>query len=164
MTMISQGLNVQPTSLDDVAEMVELERTRYGPDAWSESQIRDELGRVPGNRWYGSVRRAGQLLGYIGLYLAPPDADIQTVTVRDSAERIGVGSVLLSGAVGCARQERCARIFLEVNANNAPALGLYSKFGFSRIGLRKNYYEDGIDAVNMRLTLPPSHAEGIRNG
>ena len=33
--------------------------------------------------------------------------------------------------------------------SNAPAIALYKGFGFEELGLRKNYYSDGEDAVTM---------------
>lgn len=50
-----------------------------------------------------------------------------------------------------------ARIFLEVAANNAPAMALYTKWGAAEIGRRRNYYRgsDGmkIDAIVMQRQL-----------
>ena len=42
---------------------------------------------------------------------------------------------------------------LEVRATSAPAIALYQRFGFVRSGVRKAYYENGIDAVLMDLNL-----------
>ncbi|MCH9816909.1 MAG: ribosomal protein S18-alanine N-acetyltransferase [Actinomycetia bacterium] len=137
----------------DIAAMVTIEQDRYGPDAWSELQIREELGRVPDSRWYGAVHEGEQLVGYVGLYLAPPDSDIQTVTVRANDAGRGAGSALLAAALARARAVGCRRVFLEVNANNTAALALYTRFGFVRLGVRRRYYKDGSDAVNMRLKL-----------
>ena len=42
------------------------------------------------------------------------------------------------------------RMLLEVKVNNNPALKLYEKFGFTKMGLRKRYYmPEGIDAYTM---------------
>ena len=42
------------------------------------------------------------------------------------------------------------RMLLEVRVNNNPALKLYEKFGFTKMGLRKRYYmPEGIDAYTM---------------
>ena len=44
-------------------------------------------------------------------------------------------------------------MYLEVRADNRPALGLYERFGFSTLGRRRDYYGPGLDALTMRLTL-----------
>lgn len=40
-------------------------------------------------------------------------------------------------------------IFLEVNENNSNALTFYKKLGFERIGLRKSYYANNENAINL---------------
>lgn len=39
-------------------------------------------------------------------------------------------------------------ITLEVRENNYPAIGLYTKLGFTKVAIRKNYY-NGIDGILM---------------
>ena len=41
-------------------------------------------------------------------------------------------------------------IFLEVRKSNFPAINLYLKFGFSELGIREKYYNDGEDAIIMK--------------
>ena len=46
-----------------------------------------------------------------------------------------------------ATKEGCAFITLEVRVSNRSAIALYERFGFTRAGLRKGYYQDnGEDA------------------
>ena len=45
------------------------------------------------------------------------------------------------------------RVFLEVAANNAAALALYSRKGFVPCGRRPGYYAGGVDAAIMERTL-----------
>ena len=42
-------------------------------------------------------------------------------------------------------------IHLEVNKNNIKALNMYTKLNFERLSIRKSYYNDGGDAINMQL-------------
>ena len=42
-------------------------------------------------------------------------------------------------------------IYLEVNKNNIKALNMYSKLNFEKVSIRKSYYTDGSDAINMHL-------------
>ena len=48
-------------------------------------------------------------------------------------------------------------MFLEVSAENLPAVGLYEGAGFVRAGVRRGYYDLGAagtaDAIVMRLEL-----------
>jgi ribosomal-protein-alanine N-acetyltransferase len=140
-------------SAGEVQKMSEIECERYGPDAWSRRQIEEELAGVPETRWYATARIADQVVGYVGLFLTPPDADVQTLTVAGDWTRRGIGARLLAVAIESARSLGCKHMFLEVRADNAAAVGLYRKFGFVRLGVRRNYYANGGDALNMRLGL-----------
>ena len=42
-------------------------------------------------------------------------------------------------------------IYLEVNENNIKAINMYTKLNFERVSIRKSYYNDGGDAINMQL-------------
>ena len=44
-------------------------------------------------------------------------------------------------------------ITLEVNENNLPAQKLYEKYKFKNLGIRKNYYKNGENAIIMTLFL-----------
>jgi ribosomal-protein-alanine N-acetyltransferase len=45
-----------------------------------------------------------------------------------------------------------------VRASNDPAIRLYEKLGYARVGLRKGYYEKPReDAVIMQRDLPADH-------
>lgn len=45
-------------------------------------------------------------------------------------------------------------MLLEVRVDNDPALALYRRFGFARMGLRRRYYQpENVDAYTMSLDL-----------
>ena len=44
-------------------------------------------------------------------------------------------------------------VFLEVRESNACAIGLYKKFAFNEIAVRKKYYPDGENAVVMKKEI-----------
>lgn len=57
------------------------------------------------------------------------------------------GSLLLDNLISYSKSLNLNTVTLEVNEHNLPAIKLYDKFGFSKIGVRKKYYggkEDGI--------------------
>ncbi|MGB5098427.1 MAG: hypothetical protein WBN82_11005, partial [Porticoccaceae bacterium] len=49
----------------------------------------------------------------------------------------------------------CTALTLEVRADNGAALELYRKLGFVEAGHLPGYYEDGAEALRMRLELTP---------
>ena len=68
------------------------------------------------------------------------EAEILTLAVSPSERRKGLASFLMESFIRKAKLARVDRIILEVAANNKPALDLYLKYSFIRIGERKAYY------------------------
>ncbi len=135
----------------DLTAMMDIELQVFPGTAWSTEQMADELARTADTRWYAVAESEGLVVGYVGLYVSTPDADVQTVAVAKSHQGGGVGRRLVAAAIDHAWQVGCARIFLEVRADNEPALTLYATEGFVRMGRRSRYYPDGTDAITMRL-------------
>ena len=88
------------------------------------------------------------------------ETELLTLAVDPDHRRKGIGQAILSQAIDLARGRESDQFFLEVAANNAPAIALYERLGFARIGLRRNYYRkpDGarIDALLFALPLQTS--------
>ena len=58
-----------------------------------------------------------------------------------------------------ARRRGATELFLEVRADNPVARTLYESLGFTEIGVRRGSYQpDGVDAIAMRLDVPPAIA------
>ena len=143
---------------DDVPAIMELERSIFLTDAWSE---RSMLSEVTGEHGYYLVafepETPERIDAYAGL-LAPRgggDGDTQTIAVAPRARRRGLGRTLMLAMTAEARRRGAREVFLEVRADNPGAQTLYQRLGFEEIGVRPKYYQpDGVDAVVMRLTVP----------
>ena len=90
--------------------------------------------------------------GFVLARAAADEAEILTLAVRPQARGKGLGRALLQAAISKARDLGAATMFLEVGADNPHALALYAGLGFSKVGMRKAYYE-GRDALVLRLSL-----------
>lgn len=93
-----------------------------------------------------------EIIGYVGIWCLYETAELIRIAVNPSRQQNGVGSILMTEILNCARDCGCERMLLEVHAENTPAQSLYSKFGFSEISVRKGYY-DGADAHIMEKKL-----------
>jgi ribosomal-protein-alanine N-acetyltransferase len=49
--------------------------------------------------------------------------------------------------------DRMAKLFLEVDEDNQPALLLYQKLGFEKVGERKGYYTSGKEQAATALIM-----------
>ncbi|MFL1461646.1 GNAT family N-acetyltransferase [Roseococcus sp. DSY-14] len=116
-------------------------------EAWGEGALRTML-EMP-----GAILAAEGEDGFLLARAAGGEAEILTLAVRPAARRRGVARRLLGSAAAAARSLGAAALFLEVAADNAPALALYGQAGFAPVGLRRNYYGPGRDARVLRLSL-----------
>jgi ribosomal-protein-alanine N-acetyltransferase len=90
----------------------------------------------------------GDLVGYAGMSIAE-DASVHNIGVDPAWQRKGIGRALLVALLDMA-DERGLPVFLEVRTDNIPAITLYESHGFTRIGLRRKYYQpSGADAYTM---------------
>lgn len=149
----------RPADLDAI---MAIERATFVNDAWPEHAMRAEL---MGEHTYYLVvvddERPDEVVAYAGL-MAPRGSgqgDVQTIAVDDAVRGRGVGRALMHALIDEARRRGAAELFLEVRDDNAVARGLYGSLGFEEIGVRRGYYQpDGVDAVVMRLRVPPAIA------
>jgi ribosomal-protein-alanine acetyltransferase len=141
---------------DDLGAVMALEEQIYPDDAWSSENMALEL---HGEHTYYLVGVAddGAIDAYAGL-LAPigtGQGDIQTITVAPRARRQGLARTLMLALINEARRRGAGELFLEVRVDNENAQALYTALGFEPVSVRKRYYKGGIDALSMRLMVPP---------
>lgn len=147
-------MTLRTATADDLAAIMDLERTSFPTDAWSEAMMREEL-VSPHGRYLVDVE-AGRLLGYGGVraVAGAADADIQTIAIAEASRGRGRGRALLRALLQTARDRGAREVFLEVRADNPTAAALYASEGFVEIARRPRYYQpDDVDAVVMKLDL-----------
>jgi ribosomal-protein-alanine N-acetyltransferase len=137
----------------DLDEVQALERQLFTADPWTAWQFWSELARVPESRWYVVARRGPRIVGYAGVFLVVPEADVQTVAVASEEQGRGTGRVLLGALINRARERGAGVVHLEVRADNVAAIGLYEAAGFVPDGRRRDYYGRGQDALLMSMRL-----------
>ena len=154
-----------------VRSIATLERELFGKGAWSESAVRQELD-APARFYFADVAEADGgaegrpvIRGYAGFWYDGDDAEIMTIGVGRDYQRHGIAAALLQRLIDEARTQGAARMLLEVRVDNDPALALYERFGFQRLGLRKRYYQpEGIDAYTMSLDVAGPRIVGFQSG
>ena len=144
-----------------VGQIAALEKDLFGRGAWSEQSVRQEF-HAPARTYLldiegDAVQTADPVVrGYAGYWYDGDDAEIMTIGVGRPYQRQGIAAALLETLIVSARRQGAKRMLLEVRVDNVPALALYERFGFTRMGLRKRYYQpEGIDAYTMSLDLEP---------
>jgi ribosomal-protein-alanine N-acetyltransferase len=109
--------------------------------AWTESMFKSELDDNNGRNIMLTAYFNDMIAGYIIVRLCLDEAEIMVLAVDEPFRRNGIAEMLIDH-VEMLIKGRISRIMLEVREKNEPAINLYTKKGFKRTGLRKNYYRD----------------------
>ena len=129
---------IVPMDRSHISQIAQLERECFSTP-WTEAMLEEELFN-PQASFIVAEDEEGGVLGYAGLHVVLDEGYIDNVAVEPDARRHGVASALLD--VFCRfGAANLAFLSLEVRASNAPAIGLYEKYGFRRAGLRPGYYQ-----------------------
>jgi [ribosomal protein S18]-alanine N-acetyltransferase len=153
MTAIETA-SLRPMRWWDVDAVLKLEDELFADDAWTAGMFWSELAQ-PDSRYYVVVVDAGDIVGYAGLAALGDEGYVQTLGVTTSYWGRGFGAALLTAVLTEAERRHVGALVLEVRADNDRAQGLYERFGFERVGLRKGYYQpSGADAVVMVRRSP----------
>ena len=128
--------------------VMRIERQVY-PRPWSVSLFLSELGMRETRAYY--VAMVGRVVaGYVGIMMTLDEGHITTVAVDPRWHRHKVATRLMLVSAREAIKRGAVSLTLEVRVSNAEAQGLYRKFGFKPVGVRKGYYvETGEDALIM---------------
>ena len=148
------AIRIRPARPADLDALFELESTSFNTDVISRRRLRHWI--TASNGILLVAMRGGELLGYV-LMLTRRDSRFgrlySLVTARH-ARGLGIGRRLLLKAKKLASGAGCQGIRLEVSDTNTVAIALYEKLGFERCGFKAGYYENGENAVRMRLLMP----------
>jgi [ribosomal protein S18]-alanine N-acetyltransferase len=146
---------LRPLRYDDLAAVLDLERTLFPDDAWSPGMFAEELALQGNGRHYVAAEEGITLVGYAGMMLpGGRQAEVLTLAVDERHWGHGIGSALLTDLLDEATGRACQEMFLEVRADNPRAQDLYRRYGFEHVGIRRGYYQpSGTDAIVMRREL-----------
>ncbi|MDH3582346.1 MAG: ribosomal protein S18-alanine N-acetyltransferase [Hyphomicrobiales bacterium] len=143
---------------DDATPIAGLHGTTFARP-WSPEEIRALLTGP------GAIELTGQLAGQsVGFLIARAlsfEAELLSIGVLPDYRGSGVGHQLMAALLSELTARRALSLFLEVDGTNAPAVRLYHRLGFRRVGIRKQYYKihngGRSDAWVMRkdLEVPP---------
>lgn len=103
------------------------------------------------------VREAGHgnedPAGFVLARLAAGEGEILTVAVARAHRRRGLGWLLMDAVLRALHRERAEALFLDVDEANLPAVALYRRLGFHRVGYRARYYDEGGRAPTGALVM-----------
>lgn len=122
----------------DISQVAQIERENFSMP-WSEKAFSDSLSQE--EALFLVAEEEGRVLGYIGVYISLDEGEITNVSVDQNQRKKGIGNALVEQLKKAAAEKMVERIFLEVRVSNEPAIHLYEKQGFEKVGCRKGFYE-----------------------
>ena len=107
-------------------------------EPWSEQS----LALLCGDSGFGAVVTdgAGDALAYGGMMTVLDEGQITNIATHPDHRRKGYAAAVLQCLLDEARARGLAVLSLEVRESNAPAIALYTRFGFEVVGKRANFY------------------------
>ena len=142
---------VRIATVQDVAEMIRLERQCPTTTHWSEQQYLDLLADRAGSptRLTLVAQEDGSpaLAGFLVARHSPPEWELENVVVAPEVRRTGIGKKLMDTLLVQARQTKSDAVLLEVRESNSAAREFYKELGFQEVGLRRKYYENPPEAA-----------------
>ncbi len=134
-------VKIKPMHRDDVESVVALEAKAYGEHHWSKDSFYNELSNELA-KYFSVFNEKDELIAYCGSWHILEEAHITNIAVSPEYRRMHIGEALLKTVIDECYKNMVKYITLEVRAGNTPAIGLYEKYGFKSLGLRKGYYQD----------------------
>ncbi|HKP24498.1 MAG TPA: ribosomal protein S18-alanine N-acetyltransferase [Dongiaceae bacterium] len=158
MTAETDNVAIRPVTAFDLALLAALHAEIFKApwdQPWSMQSFAEILA-MPGARGW-LMTSGGTPIGFLLARFTLDEGEILLTGVAPAAQRHGHAGRLMRVLIESARTAGIGTLFLEHAARNAAAAALYGRFGFSRIGRRRAYYErrggGREDAITLRCTL-----------
>lgn len=125
----------------DVDSVLNIEEKAYGEHHWSKDSFLNELSNDLA-RYYSAFNSDNKLVGYAGCWQILEEVHITNVAVAPEYRKNKIGEALLKRIIDDCYKNKAKYITLEVRVSNKAAIGLYEKYGFKSLGVRKGYYQN----------------------
>ncbi len=96
-----------------------------------------------------------EIVGYGGMYVILDEGNITNIAVNNAYRRQGIAEKIINYLIDKS-YEKCANVInLEVRESNIPAINIYTRLGFQKLGIRKKFYSNPVEnAILMCKKLP----------
>ena len=112
---------------------------------WSKKQWDNEF-KKKGINVFG-ILFSNLLVGICVFQVVLDEGQINYFVINPKFREKGFGSHLMSYLIKRCKKLNINKLILEVSHNNIIADKFYNRFDFSTVGIRRNYYKDGSDAL-----------------
>ncbi len=139
-------LIIEKASIVDCEEIYALENNNILVNTMTKSQI--EIALNDDNYAFFKACVENEIVGFVMLQKSD-EFNIDSIAVKKGFRNYGIATRLISTAEEYCREQGLSVLSLEVSVKNITAFLLYEKLGFKQRRIRKNYYADGADCIEM---------------
>ena len=112
---------------------------------WSKKQWTNEF-KKGGIKVFGLLF-SNSIIGICVFHVVLDEAQINFFAINNKYRKKGFGTYLMRYLIKECEKLNINKLFLEVSHTNFIAEKFYSRFDFFTVGIRRNYYKDGSDAL-----------------
>lgn len=115
--------------------------SRSFPNPWTRTAFAGHLHHPEFAKYMVAIGNR-EVVGYTGMFFGGGQGQVTNLAVDPDWRHQGVGSRLLLALFDFGYKMELQGMSLEVRVSNDRAQSLYEKFGFAKVGVRKNYYTE----------------------
>ena len=142
-----ENITIEPFSIRHIEDVTSIHSQVL--DGWSMKSLISDLANDTTQSFVAIYN--GRAVAFCS-FIVTDDAELVFVCTHPLCRQQGVANKLLHDAI-VALPVGITSVVLEVRSQNTPAINLYNKMGFVKLGLRKGFYSTPADdAVVMELT------------
>ena len=135
--MQKDNFSIRQANFDDVEALVKIDLECFS-SPWSEISFKNEMAHDYAICYVVCYNQ--DVVGYINARKIFDEISINNVAVAKKYRRMGIGEMLINHLFSNISDDILS-LTLEVRESNIPAQNLYSKCGYEKIGVRRNFYD-----------------------
>ncbi len=136
-------ISIKQINEKDIELCCELDRNTIS--LWSKKQWANEF-KKDGTKIFGLLIK-NLVIGICVFQVVLDEAQINYFVVNQKFREKGFGSYLMRYLIKHCEKSNVNKLFLEVSQTNIKAEKFYARFDFITVGIRRNYYRDGSNAL-----------------
>lgn len=160
MADLASSTFISAASVNDLEEIYQIERECFPADTFAKWHYKLLLvsSDVVFLKSCLDTEIAGFIVGAIQPFEATAKCSIHTINVRTRYRRRGIATALVSELERRLIERGCSKIILQARTDNLASISLFSKLGYRKTRILRNYYAHGEDGVELEKMLEPKHA------
>ena len=140
-----------PAQLNHLDDIVSIEKSAFNKP-WTKNQFMNDIqSELDSENWVYVIDEL--VAGYIFGWIIQGEFHLNNIAVQPKYLRRSIGKNLIQHIIARVILRNIGGILLEVSAENIPARKCYQSLGFNQMGIRKDYYSKGDDAILYNLEL-----------